>query len=132
MRHPLESRGVDVRQAASLQTCDIDSEPPAQTESKTQAFDSPQRAVSGLRIKDVDAILNELAGLLEPLLTHYQWRPQLRDPADEMVLEAAANARVDALVTYKLRDLLPAERFGISVLTPEQTFGRFDLATLRK
>ena len=91
-----------------------------------------QRAVSGLRIKDVDAILNELAALLEPVLTHYQWRPQLRDPADEMVLEAAANARVDALVTYNLRDFLPAERAGISVLTPEQTFERFDLATPRK
>ena len=90
-----------------------------------------QRAVSGLRIKDVDAILNELAALLEPVLTHYQWRPQLRDPADEMVLEAAANARVDALVTYNLRDFLPAERFGISVLAPEQTFERFDLATKR-
>jgi len=90
-----------------------------------------QRAVSGLRIKDVDAILNELAALLEPVLTHYQWRPQLRDPADEMVLEAAANARVDALVTYHLRTFLPAQRFGVSVLTPEQTFERFDLATKR-
>jgi putative PIN family toxin of toxin-antitoxin system len=71
-----------------------------------------QRAASGLRVKDVDAILNELAALLEPVLTHYQWRPQLRDPADEMVLEAAANARVDGLVTYNLRDFLPARRFG--------------------
>ena len=76
--------------------------------------------------------MNELAALLEPVLTHYQWRPQLRDPADEMVLEAAANARVDALVTYNLRDFLPAARFGISVLSPEQTFKRFDLVTSRK
>jgi putative PIN family toxin of toxin-antitoxin system len=91
-----------------------------------------QRAASGLRVKDVDAILNELAALLEPVSTHYQWRPQLRDPADEMVLEAAANAQVDALVTYNLRDFLPAKRFGIAVLTPEQTFRHFDLAIPRK
>ena len=91
-----------------------------------------QRAASGLRVKDVDAILNELAALLEPVLTHYQWRPQLRDPADEMVLEAAANAQVDALVTYNLRDFAPAKRFGIPVLTPEQTFKHFDLAIPRK
>ena len=91
-----------------------------------------QRAASGLRVKDVDAILNELAALLEPVLTHYQWRPQLRDPADEMVLEAAANARVHALVTYNLRDFAPAKRFGIPVLTPEQTFKHFDLALPRK
>ena len=91
-----------------------------------------QRVASGLRIKDVDAILNELAALLEPVLTHYQWRPQLRDPADEMVLEAAANAQVDALVTYNLRDFVPAKRFGIPVLTPEQVFRHFDLAIPRK
>ena len=90
-----------------------------------------QRAASGLSVKDVDAILNELAALLEPVLTHYQWRPQLRDPADEMVLEAAANARVDVLVMYNLRDFVPAKRFGIRVLTPEQTFNHFDLAIAR-
>ena len=84
-----------------------------------------------MSVKDVDAILNELAALLEPVLTHYQWRPQLRDPADEMVLEAAANARVDVLVMYNLRDFVPAKRFGIRVLTPEQTFNHFDLAIAR-
>ena len=62
-----------------------------------------QMAASGLNVNDVDAILNELAGLLEPVATHYQWRPQLRDPADEMVLEAAANAQVDALVSNSRR-----------------------------
>ena len=91
-----------------------------------------QRAASGLRVKDVETILNELAALLEPVLTHYQWRPQLRDPADEMVLEAAANAQVDALVTCNLRDFVPAKRFGITVLTPEQTFKHFNLAIPRK
>ena len=60
--------------------------------------------------------------MLELVLTHYQWLPQLRDPADEMVLEAAANARAGALVTYNLRDFIPAKRFGIQVLTPEQAF----------
>ena len=89
-------------------------------------------AASGLKVNDVDAILNELAGLLEPVATHYQWRPQLRDPADEMVLEAAANAQVDALVTYNLRDFMPAKRFGIPVLTPEHTFKHFNLAPRRK
>lgn len=90
-----------------------------------------QRAASSLRVKDVNAILHELAALLEPVLTHYQWRPQLRDPADEMVLEAAANARADALVTYNLRDFAPAIRFGIPVRTPEQAFTQFDLAKSR-
>lgn len=86
-----------------------------------------QLTASGLLASDVDAILNELAGLIEPVMTHYQWRPQLRDPADEMVLEAAVNAQTDAIVTYNLRDFGPAKQFGIPVLNPEQTFQRFNL-----
>jgi len=86
-----------------------------------------QLLVSGLQPSDIDAILNELAGLMEPVATHYQWRPQLRDPADEMVLEAAVNAQASAIVTYNLRDFKPAQRFGILVLNPEQTFRQFHL-----
>ena len=91
-----------------------------------------QLAASGLLASDIDAILNELAGTIEPVNTHYQWRPQLRDPADEMVLEAAANAQAHAIVTYNLRDFGPAKLFGIPVLNPEQTFQHFGLTVTRK
>lgn len=86
-----------------------------------------QLAASGLLESDVDAILNELAGLIEPASTHYQWRPQLREPADEMVLEAAVNAQADAIVTYNLRDFKPAQLFGVAVLNPQQVFKQFHL-----
>jgi putative PIN family toxin of toxin-antitoxin system len=90
-----------------------------------------QLAASGLLASDIDAILNELAGIIEPVTSHYQWRPQLRDPADEMVLEAAANAQAHAIVTYNLRDFGPAKLFGIPVLNPEQTFQHFSLTVTR-
>ena len=90
-----------------------------------------QLQASGLLAEDVDAILNELAGLVLPVTTHYQWRPQLRDPADEMVLEAAANAQAQAIVTYNLRDFGPAKLFGIPVLNPEQTFRQFTISIPR-
>jgi putative PIN family toxin of toxin-antitoxin system len=90
-----------------------------------------QLAASGLAPGDVEAILNELAGLVEPVVTHYQWRPQLKDPADEMVLEAAANARADAIVTYNLRDFQPARQFGLTVLNPPQCFTRYQLHPTR-
>jgi hypothetical protein len=35
---------------------------------------------------------------------HLRWRPQLRDPDDELVLEAAVNGRADALVTDNVKD----------------------------
>ena len=91
----------------------------------------PQLQASGLEAADVGAILGELASLLLPVQTHYQWKPQLRDPADEMVLEAAENAQAHAIVTYNLRDFAPAGHFGIEVLNPEQTFRRFRLPVSR-
>jgi predicted nucleic acid-binding protein len=86
-----------------------------------------QLQASGLTADDVDGILNELARFIEPVTTHYQWRPQLRDPADEMVLEAAVNGQVQAIVTYNLRDFVPAKLFGIPVINPQQAFAMFGL-----
>ncbi len=87
-----------------------------------------QLRASGLGGEDIGHILADLAKHIKPVVTHYQWRPQLRDPSDEMVLEAAANAGAQAIVTYNLRDFSPAVAFGIEVLNPQQTFRRFKLA----
>jgi hypothetical protein len=52
----------------------------------------PQHLLAtGFRAKWIDELLDELVGLAEPVSVTYLWRPQLSDPADEMVLEAAVN-----------------------------------------
>ena len=80
-----------------------------------------QRLVHGLAPQEIDEFLAELAALIEPAEVHFQWRPQSRDPNDEMVLEAAINGRADALVTYNVRDFAAAgERFGVPVLSPSE------------
>ena len=77
------------------------------------------RLAHGLTPEGVDEFLAELAALIEPVELHFQWRPQGRDPNDEMVLEAAINGRADVLVTYNLADFVGvAERFRISVMHP--------------
>jgi len=80
---------------------------------------SEHRLAHGLTPEAIEEFLAELAALIEPVEVHFQWRPQSRDPNDEMVLEAAINGRADALVTYNVADFAgPAERFRISVLCP--------------
>jgi predicted nucleic acid-binding protein len=41
-----------------------------------------------------------LASVIKTVYIHFAWRPQLRDPADEMVFEAAIDGRADALETF--------------------------------
>jgi len=69
--------------------------------------------------------LNAVIGMAEPVHTHFLWRPLLRDPNDEMVLEAAVNGRADAVVTFNVRDYGTApSRFGVNVLLPREAMAR--------
>jgi putative PIN family toxin of toxin-antitoxin system len=78
-----------------------------------------QRLAHGLSLEDVDGFLAALASASEAVEVHFQWRPQLSDAGDEMVLEAAVNGRADALVTHNVRDFLPAALgFGLHVVRP--------------
>jgi putative PIN family toxin of toxin-antitoxin system len=70
-------------------------------------------------LDEVDIILGVLADVLEPVPIYFQWRPQLRDPKDEMVLECAINAQARAIVTFNTQDFLPAAaQFGIEIVQP--------------
>lgn len=80
-----------------------------------------QREASGLTALEIDDFLGELAALAEPVEIFLTWRPQLRDPGDELVLEAAINGRCDALVTYNVRDFAQAApRFGVRLMRPAE------------
>ena len=50
----------------------------------------------------------------------FLWRPFLRDPKDEMVLEVAVKANCEAIVTYNKRDFQGVEAFGLAVLEPRE------------
>jgi putative PIN family toxin of toxin-antitoxin system len=77
------------------------------------------RLATGMSERDVAGFLAAFASAAEPVEVHFMWRPQLSDPADELLLEAAVNCRAVAIVTHNIRDFLPAERsFGIPVKTP--------------
>jgi len=78
---------------------------------------------SGLTSGDVNAVLDALAKVLIPVRLSFLWRPKLKDPADEMVLETAINGEADRLVTFNVRHLAEAAReFGIPVMRPREAW----------
>jgi len=82
-----------------------------------------QLQAAGVTVADVANLLDVLAGKVERVDIAYLWRPQLRDAANDMVLEAAVNGRATAIITFNQRDFLPQTlSFGVAVLTPAQFF----------
>ena len=68
--------------------------------------------------EDVDDLIDYICQVSRHNEIFYTWRPQLRDPDDEMVLELAIGSMSDAIVTFNKRDFAGTEQFGIRLLTP--------------
>jgi putative PIN family toxin of toxin-antitoxin system len=78
----------------------------------------------GLSSREVDDILDFICAVARHRKIYYLWRPLLRDPKDDMVLELAVAGGCDFIVTYNQRDFIGAEEFGIGVLTPKEFLHR--------
>lgn len=71
---------------------------------------------------DGDAIADILDGLCsrgKAYRVHFLWRPQLRDPKDDHILELAFSAGA-AIATFNVKDFDTARRFGIRVVQPSR------------
>ncbi|MES1157339.1 MAG: putative toxin-antitoxin system toxin component, PIN family [Alphaproteobacteria bacterium] len=80
---------------------------------------------AGVSADVINAALDALAARIEPVEPHFSWRPQLSDPDDEMVLDAAVNGAAEAIVTFEVETFrAAAARFGVLVLTPAQAWAR--------
>jgi putative PIN family toxin of toxin-antitoxin system len=84
-------------------------------------------SAANVTIEEINAILDAIAKVSEPVKLNFQWRPALRDPDDDMVLEAAVNGNAEAIVTFNVRDFHDvALRFGVEVLTPGEALKRVE------
>jgi putative PIN family toxin of toxin-antitoxin system len=77
-----------------------------------------KRLFSNLNEREVNDFLDYVCAISKHIKIYYLWRPCLKDPKDDMVLELAVAAEADYIVTYNLKDFKLAKKFGIKVVTP--------------
>lgn len=82
------------------------------------------RGDAGLDESDVGDLIDYLCAVARRQEIFYLWRPALRDPDDDLVLEVAVAAGCDGIVTFNTRDFVGAERFGLWVEPPREFLGR--------
>lgn len=75
---------------------------------------------------DVDSFLDYLLSISHLQVIHYRWRPALKDPDDDFVLEFAAAAGCQYIVTHNLRDFRGCEAWGLEPVTPSALLKRLE------
>lgn len=86
-----------------------------------------QLLAAGVKPHEILNLLDVLAGVVQRVEIQFLWRPQLRDPNYDLVLEVAVNGQGLGqevnILSFNQRDFLPqALKFGVAVLTPQQFF----------
>jgi len=67
---------------------------------------------------ELESILDSVATLAHRVSPMFLWRPYLKDPKDDMILELAVASNASAILTYNLRDFKGSEDFGIEAIEP--------------
>jgi putative PIN family toxin of toxin-antitoxin system len=70
--------------------------------------------------KVIADVIDSLCALGQHHEIHFLWRPYLRDPKDEFVLELAVASGCEYIITYNAKDFIGAEEFGIKAVTPKE------------
>jgi putative PIN family toxin of toxin-antitoxin system len=88
--------------------------------------DAAKRILDKTRLTEADLndILDYVCKVGDRRMVYYLWRPFLRDPGDDMVLELAVAAECDFIITYNLKDFAGIEAFGVQALPPQEFLRR--------
>ena len=70
--------------------------------------------------QNIDDILDYLCSVAKRHSIFFLWRPFLKDPKDDMVLELAVEAQCDYIITFNQKDFVGSEQFGIKTVTPQK------------
>lgn len=78
----------------------------------------PEHVPPGVTAEQAGAYVRYLASIAHLQDVHFLWRPFLRDPDDDMVLECAVASASQAIVTHNVKEFQRAASLNVQVMTP--------------
>ena len=82
------------------------------------ALTRPEHMPPGVGVQQMLGFLQYLASVSRLQNVHYLWRPFLRDPDDDMVLECAVASGSAFIVTHNVKDFRRSCELGVQAMTP--------------
>ncbi len=71
-----------------------------------------------LTLSDIDNVIDTICAIANCCNIFYLSRPVANDPDDDFLIDLAVECQADFIITYNRKDLQPAEKFDIKVVTP--------------
>lgn len=72
----------------------------------------------GLSDNEIDVVLDNICALSQFQKIYFLWRPYLKDPKDDHVLEVAVASKTNLIVTHNMQDFKGVDKFGVKALRP--------------
>ena len=92
-----------------------------------EAVAKREELIDGLRANDNNSILNYFLRKSSIRKIFYLWRPHLKDPKEDLVLEVAVESQSEFIITFNKKDFKGIESFGIMAVTPQEFMTKRDM-----
>ncbi len=81
-----------------------------------------KRNINDLKLnkEQIDSILDMICNTSNKCEIFFLWRPQLKNPKDDHILELAIESQSKYIITYNKKNFKGVNKFGIEVLTPKE------------
>jgi len=79
-----------------------------------------KQSVLTLTNAEVDIILDNLCSLSDFQEIYFLWRPYLKDPKNDYVLEVSVASKTKQIITHNIKDFKGIEKIGIQAITPKE------------
>jgi len=80
----------------------------------------PEHLPPGVDPQSAMGFLRYLASIAHLQDVHFLWRPFLRDPDDDMVLEGAVASGSQFIITHNVKDFKRSHELNVSAITPAE------------